>query len=525
MPRLILNAGGADERAFELRRGETSIGRTKDNDVYVLHTSLSRRHAKLEYDGARAVIVDLESKNGTFVEGERVQTRELRSGDRVRCGEIAFEFVDENAPAAERGPKTIASLAHDTTHVEIDALLGRGRAGTSLKISSAPTAGDAHDKLQVLLKVAQLLASPRPIDALLGEVLDLVLRIMDVDRAALLLVDPATGELVPRVLKAARGDPPGRFYSENIVRWVRDNGVPALFADARVDERVGAAASILAQSICSSMCAPLKPKDSLLGVLYVDNLTTPDRFAEADLEFLGAFANQAAIAIEAALLHKRLEEEAVKVATLTRFFPPTTIKRLANAGGGALEMIETEVTALFSDITGFTAMSTRMRPRDVVALLNDYFPPMADIVFSHGGTLEKYIGDALMAVWGAPFHDPDDADRAVRAAVDMQRALGALNARFAERGRPEIRIHVGINTGVVAAGNIGSEHYLQYATIGDATNVASRACSAAAAGEIVVTESTRARLRDARWKLEARGPTPVKGKDEPLDLYAVRWEA
>jgi adenylate cyclase len=129
-----------------------------------------------------------------------------------------------------------------------------------------------------------------------------------------------------------------------------------------------------------------------------------------------------------------------------------------------------------------------------------------------------------MAVWGAPFAGADDVDHAVLAAVEMQRGLADLNAGWAQAGRPAIRIHVGINTGRVAAGNIGSDRYLQYATIGDATNVASRVCGVAAPGQIVITEATRSRLRKNTWPLKALPAVSVKGKEEPLLLHVVAWE-
>jgi adenylate cyclase len=181
------------------------------------------------------------------------------------------------------------------------------------------------------------------------------------------------------------------------------------------------------------------------------------------------------------------------------------------------------VTVLFSDITGFTSLASRLHPRQLVELLNVYFPVMADIVFRHEGTLEKYIGDALMAVWGAPFSQPDDADRALRAAVEMQRALAALNTRWRAQGQPELQIHVGLNTGRVAAGNIGSEQFLQYATIGDATNVASRICGVAEAGEIYVSETTVQRCQERAWPLTRLPPVQVKGKEEALTLYRLEW--
>jgi adenylate cyclase len=525
---LILHRGKPDERSFVVKPEGATIGRTKENDVWVLHSSLSRQHARVERAGAGGgvVVVDLGSKNGTFVNGERVQRREVASGDTVRCGDVSLLLVDDAAVPAGPAPTTIFPSDGDLTRLPLEGLIAPRGSGhkTSLRLARVESATRAQDKLEILLKVSQLLSSPREIDALLREILDLVMLIMDVDRAAVLMIDEK-GELLPRVVKSAAGALPERFYSEHIVRFVQQRGVAALFADAQLDSRLGQARSIIAQSICSSMCAPLRPRDELLGVLYVDNLSTPDRFSAEDLEFLGAFASQAAVAIDNANLFRRLEEEAVLRSTLTRFFSPATVAKLATSKGGALDVVEAEVSALFSDISGFTSMSERMRPRDVIDMLNVYFPPMADIVFKNGGTLEKYIGDALMAVWGAPFVGVDDADHAVQAAVEMQQVLAAVNEASQGRWQGPLEIHIGVNTGMVAAGNIGSGSYLQYATLGDATNLASRVCGVAKPGEILISESTRLRLSGARWRLEALAPVHVKGRQEPMLLHRVRWEA
>ena len=147
---------------------------------------------------------------------------------------------------------------------------------------------------------------------------------------------------------------------------------------------------------------------------------------------------------------------------------------------------------------------------------------MAEIVFRHEGTLEKYIGDALLAVWGAPFRHELDPVRAVYAAIDMQKALIGFNESRPENLR--LRIHIGINTGLVAAGNIGSEHYIQYATIGDTTNVAARICNVAQAGEILMSEATLSRMAEGTFKTEPVAPVQVKGKEAPLKLHRLIWE-
>jgi class 3 adenylate cyclase len=217
-----------------------------------------------------------------------------------------------------------------------------------------------------------------------------------------------------------------------------------------------------------------------------------------------------------------LHTEAVGKERLARFLAPEVLEQVIAAKELRLGAVEREVTVLFSDISGFTAMSSTMTPDEVVRLLNDYFPTMVDIVFRHGGTLEKYIGDALLAIWGAPVPMEDHAERAVRAAIEMQGAVAELNARWAREGRRTVAIHVGLNSGRVAAGHIGTAEYVQYACIGDTTNVSSRVCSVAQAGETVVSESTRQKLAGAGIDLAALEPVRVKGKDEALQLYRVR---
>ncbi|KFE71437.1 adenylate/guanylate cyclase domain-containing protein [Hyalangium minutum] len=522
---LIVNPGLLDEQQHALPEGHTTIGRTDENSVRVLHMSLSRRHARLERTGDRVILVDLGSKNGTLVNGTRVDRFALQDGDSFQCGDVQFKLSSSQGafePTHVQGLNTRFSPLTMEEMLELDRAPG---SASALRLRPAREA-DARsaEKLRVLLKVSQMLSSLGPIDGLLERILKLVFQILEVDRVAILLVDPATGALRPRVARLSTGElPSGSFYSQHVVDYVRMRSVAALFSDAREDPRLDGASSVMLQSIRSAMCVPLKPQDQVLGVLYVDNQAQANRFTEEDLEFLTAFANQAAIALENSMLSQRVAEEAVLRNAYLRFFPPTVIKKLQSDKQAHLDIVETEVTVLFSDISGFTALSSTLNPRQVVDLLNDYFPVMADIVFRYEGTLEKYIGDALMAVWGAPFSQPEDADRALRAAVDMQRALADLNARWRAQGQTELKIHVGLNTGRVAAGNIGSEQYLQYATIGDATNVASRICDATPAGEIRMAESTFRRVKERSWPLTKLPPVQVKGKQEPLTLYRVDW--
>ncbi len=515
MAHLIRLPRGPAEERFELKSGPNSVGRARENDLFIAHASLSRQHARIDVDEGGVFVTDLGSRNGTLVDGLAVKSSRLKHGSSVQFGEVPFVFE------AERASKEKAAAAYADELRELLASQAEdGKSAIRLR------GGAAHEqrseqKLGILLTVSQLLSSPEPLEKLLEKVFDLLFQILDVDRAALLLVDEATGELVPKLTRSARGGVgSGPIYSHQIVNeaFASTGGVRS--GDAMADPRFKEAGSVLASTIRSSMCAPLRSRDRNVGVLYVDHLSVPDRYGEEDLDFLAGFGTQAAVAIENARLYARLEEETVRRTSLLRFFPPTVIGPLLSSSEFGLKPFDTDVTVLFSDISGFTSMSSRLASHEVVSLLNGYFPVMAEIVFRHEGTLEKYIGDALMAIWGAPTPHPDDADRALTAALEMQEALARLNA--ARPSGPELAIHIGLNSGPVTFGNIGSPDYVQFAAIGDTTNVSSRVCSVAQAGETVISGATRERLTPGLFDLEELPPASVKGKDRPIEVYRVR---
>lgn len=527
MLELILFPGRPEEARLPLADGTCTIGRAEDCTVSVPSASVSRQHARLELQGDRAWVTDLGSKNGTFVNDARIErTAALAPGDRVRVGEVNLRLVlaapttPPDAPVPVE-PTLVRRGAAELLSSAIEVPWGGPESLPTLKglrLPSPVAVRGAEEKLRLLLNVSQLLAAPAEAETIAQRVLELAFQLLEADRGAVLLFDARTHALVPR---AARNEAPTETdeapYSRHIIEWVRAQRAAGLFSNALVDFRLQGAHSVRAAAICSAMAAPLLFDDELLGVLYVDSKASPDRYGEADLEFLTAFANLAASALENARLRARLEDEAVIRNNLLRFFPPATVNKLeaeATSLRDVFATTDTEITALFADISGFTEMSAQMAPRALVELLNVYFPPMAEIVFQYGGTLEKYIGDALLAVWGAPLRQPGDADRAVRAALAMQRAVAEMDLP-----RP-VRIHIGLHTGPVAAGNIGTPQYLQYATIGEATNLAARVCGVAPAGEVWISEVTKHTLSES-FDLESLGVIALKGRAEPLGMFRV----
>lgn len=177
-------------------------------------------------------------------------------------------------------------------------------------------------------------------------------------------------------------------------------------------------------------------------------------------------------------------------------------------------------TILFADIRGFTPTAEKMLPEDLVALLNEYFTSMVDIIFKYDGILDKFIGDAIMAIWNAPIDQPDGPLRGVRAALEMQREIAMLNVRFKAQGRPPIGVGIGISTGEVVAGKMGSARKWEYTVIGDDVNLAQRIESKTAAGQVRISESTYQLLKN-RVEVEALEPFLPKGKSQLVNVYRV----
>ncbi len=208
--------------------------------------------------------------------------------------------------------------------------------------------------------------------------------------------------------------------------------------------------------------------------------------------------------------------------TLARYMTKAVADQLmANAEsflGGQLTM----ATVLFSDIRNFTAMAERIGPQDTVSMLNDYFTEMVDIIFNHGGILDKYIGDAMLAVFGAPFSTGRDADQATRAAVNMLVSLREFNSRRVETRIPAIHIGVGINSDEVLVGNVGSPKRMDYTVIGDGVNLAARLESATKyyGSSILISEFTLQSLTDT-YILREVDLIVVKGKTKPVAIYEV----
>jgi adenylate cyclase len=270
------------------------------------------------------------------------------------------------------------------------------------------------------------------------------------------------------------------------------------------------------------MCVPLWKKDKIIGVIQVDSVRPDNQFNEDDLELLKAIGCQMAMVIEQASLNEKIREEEQLRSRLERFHSPQVIEMIIKGSQETKENImepkDLTTTILFTDIVGFTPLSEKMPPREINLLLNQYFSRMTDIVFKFDGTLDKYIGDCLMAVFGAPVEKKGDAERAVSAALEMRQELAVMMEKTGLEKKFDVRI--GINTGRVVAGNIGSPNRMEYTVIGDPVNIASRLESLAQPNQILIGEETYQQVR-GKFKIKKVGPKKVKGKSAEIMVYEV----
>ena len=519
MAKLIV-ISGEERQEFELAAFNT-IGRHPDNTIQILDRIISKEHAQIQRapDG-RYLLRDLRSLNGTFMRGERVGDHMLVDGDEFTMGSTRIVFSDK--PKVDDALQRV-TIAPGLTESHIR---GRIQANTGdfmpeKQISDVTNLRRDYERLRIGHELARAVGSDLDLDKLLPKILDKAFELVGSDRGVILLLDER-GDMQPRYVKTRSGkSDPNIVLSKTVMAEVVNNKAAVLSSDATMDARFSGAHSIIMQGIRSTMTLPLLHANELLGIIHLDSLFTSNAFTEKDLQICTGMAAQAAISIQNARLATRIEKEAQTRAQISRLIPPSVVEQVLKGEltiekGGRV----TEVTMLFSDIRGFTTMSDGKPPQEIVNTLNEYFEVMVDVLFKYSGTLDKFVGDEIIGLFGAPIALDDAPFKAVSCAIAMLQALEEFNRTRASEGLAAIRIGVGINTGNVITGSIGSTRALQYTAIGDAMNVASRLVNVASSGEIIISEDTYKQVA-GRVEATALPPVKVKGKAEALAVYRI----
>jgi adenylate cyclase len=381
-----------------------------------------------------------------------------------------------------------------------------------------------YERLRLSHELSREIALERDLPALLQKILLTIFKFVRADRGVIFLMGPES-ELVPSASLRRDGTDAPISVSSTIMNHVITERATVLTHDAAMDFAASKGKSMILNRISSAIVAPLLHNDDILGVLWLDSETLA-QFQQKDMEIVTAIAAQAAMFIEINILGKKIEQEIVHRERFSRLLSPNLAQRVLSGelevkkGGQLVE----QCTVFNSDIRGFTRMSEGARPEIIVEMLNEYFEQMVETLFKYEGTLDKFMGDGIMALWGAPVAHPDDAIRGVSCALEQMQVLEVFNQRQSELGQPALAVGVGIHSGALVAGYIGSSKSLSYTVIGDTVNTSARLCSIALAGQILVSEQTLAQLGQ-RFTFEELPPAQLKGKEKPFRVFNVTGTA
>jgi adenylate cyclase len=359
----------------------------------------------------------------------------------------------------------------------------------------------------------------RDLPSLLNKILISVFKFIRADRGCIFLKEKE--DLVPGASLRRDGTDAPITVSSTIMNHVMKERATVLTHDAAMDFAGSKGKSMILNRISSAIVAPLLHNDDILGVLWLDSETLA-QFQQKDLEMVTAIAAQAAMFIEINILAKKIEAEVVARERFSRLLSPNVAAKVLSGemmvqrGGQLLE----ECTVFNSDIRGFTRMSEGADPAALVEILNDYFEQMVETIFKYDGTLDKFMGDGIMALWGAPVVAHDDPIRCVSCGLEQMEDLERMNKTLIAKGLEPLAIGIGIHTGPLVAGYIGSSKALSYTVIGDTANTSARLCGVAAAGQVIVSEATLQRL-GGRFEYQELPPAHLKGKEKPFKMFQV----
>jgi adenylate cyclase len=539
MPQLIIDQPGVPPMSFPLGEGELRLGRSEDSDIVLVADEVSRHHARLVHRNGQTVLFDQKSLNGVYVNRQRVVERVLSHLDEIWLGSkcrIVFRD-DTQAGRAKEAAGADSSLAQHMTMIREE----MERVGNTMTLigkatpqpGSLPAAaaeqdpaelakmGKAYRRLAALHKASMVMASQFNLHERLARTLDTAMEVLDADRGFVLLRDGGSEKLRVMVAREMGKELEASSPSIGVAGRAAIDGEPVLMGSRNTDQEFGMRESIIISRITSAMAVPLRINDQLLGSIYVDARRHDVAFSEEDLELFTALAAQAAMAIDHVRLYDQLVDAEKKRSEFGRFLSPSIVEQIMREDA-TIELggQKAHATTLFCDIRGFSKISELISPQELVDMLNEYFTAMTEIIFEHQGTVNKYVGDEIMAVFGAPLHDADAAYHAVRTAVEIQQRNADLNIVREAEGRPVFHLGIGIDTGEVSAGYIGSPMRMEFTVVGDRVNTASRFCGLAEGGKTVIGQGT---YEEVATRVECRpiGTVMLKGKQQPVQAYEV----
>ncbi len=496
------------------------IGRSSTCGLQLKFDGVSRNHAQILLDGDDWTVRDAGSRHGTRVNDVKVvDVSPLVDGDVLRIGEISAVF---HARHPLDSASSRVEISRPTSSMTVHLSVGRVENGEFLPVESLSDQDQLvrdYEKLRLAQLLATRLATGTKLDAILGLLLEFCESTLTIEQGVVLYRPSRREAFRARAATGGAEDAPVQV-SETVLNMVSQTTTGLLVEDAGVDPALMNAHSIVFSGTRSILAVPLVVEEIVTGMIYLQNRTA-SAFKEADLVLLMGIAEQASAALQRDVLVRRVERSRELRANLERFLPPSVASaveqgRLPLERGGEVATI----AMLFSDIRGFTTLSEQIGPQRSMALLNQYFDEMVDSVFRHSGTLDKFMGDGLVAMWGAPTREPRSAELAIRCALDMQKRMRRFNRARAEDGVAPIAIGIGIHVGPALVGLLGSDRRMEYTAIGDMVNTTARLCGVAEAHEVLASWDALAAC-EGQFDIANARSVSLKGKVSETKVSTV----
>ena len=527
-----------DNNIYEIKTGSEIFGRNHKLLSGRTDHSISKNHFLVVHYGDITEIIDLGSTNGTFINGtqlEQFTSHPLNNNDDIRVGNSTFKYIMQE-------PSLDFSSIFPQEDLRETPILGEKTSGSNktlfAKINPSldesivfdPSRTDlefltnVNKRLSFLYEFGYSIGNIFDIDELMDKVMQEIFHILPVDRGLVFLA--MGGNMQPSTFwdKTGKKDAKEVEYSKTLIEQVANERKSILTSDFTKDERFISSESIIALHLKSTIVVPILRGDELYGIIQLDSTTKGGQLTEDDLKIITLIANQAAINIKNSHLIDEIKEQIRIRNSLGRYLGPSLTEHIIqNKINLEFSGEERHVTILFSDIRGFSTIVEQHKATEIIDVLNLYYTKMTDIIFKNQGFIDKVIGDALLCVFGIPISLENHADLAMKSAIEMLDTLTELNKECFAPINVNIQIGIGINTGKVVHGNIGSQDRPEVTVLGDAVNISQRLSDVAAPNQILLTEQTIKELNN-KYNLHKVGLLSLKGKTEKVLVYTVGSE-